>query len=205
MSDQVPAVEPQMPIETPVVETPKEEVKETSLLGQEEPTGEPEKGEVPETYEFKVPEGMELDQAMSDRFTPIFKEIGLTQEQAQKLVDGYAPILKERAESTKNEAAESYKEIVNGWKQETQSKLGANAVKELAHAAKFINMMSDTPEEAKLLKDFFNETGVGNFYLLNKLFIKAGKKISQDQVVNPNKQGQGQSDDLKIMYPTMVT
>ncbi|NJO00397.1 MAG: hypothetical protein HC880_00775 [Bacteroidia bacterium] len=210
MTDQVlekPAVEHVTPPVTPVVEKPAvEEQEEPSLLGTEEETPKTdEKGEVPETYEFKVPEGMELDKVMSDRFTPVFKEIGLTQEQVQKLVDVYAPILKERAESANKDSAESYKEIVNGWKQETQDKLGAGAVKELAFAAKFINQMSDSPEEAKALRDFFNETGVGNYYLLNKLLIKAGKKISQDKVVDLNKQSQGSGDDLKVMYPTMHT
>lgn len=48
------------------------------------------KGIVPEKYEeFKVPDGMELDKEMMNEATPLFKEIGLTQEKAQKIADLY--------------------------------------------------------------------------------------------------------------------
>lgn len=42
---------------------------------------------VPEKYELKAPEGQTLDALSLDAFTPVFQELGLTQEQAQKLVD----------------------------------------------------------------------------------------------------------------------
>jgi len=45
----------------------------------------------PEAYgEWKLPEGYELDKAAADEASPIFKELNLTQDQAQKLVDFYA-------------------------------------------------------------------------------------------------------------------
>lgn len=46
--------------------------------------------QVPETYEFSMPDGVELDQAAVDKFTPVFKDAGLTQEAASKLVAAYA-------------------------------------------------------------------------------------------------------------------
>lgn len=42
---------------------------------------------VPDAYEFKAPDGYTLDPKLLETATPIFKELGLTQEQAQKLVD----------------------------------------------------------------------------------------------------------------------
>lgn len=45
----------------------------------------------PEKYEaWTVPEGYELDAGLVEEATPIFKELGLTQEQSQRLVDFYA-------------------------------------------------------------------------------------------------------------------
>jgi hypothetical protein len=44
----------------------------------------------PEKYEFKAPEGQTYDQATIDAATPLFKELGLSQEAAQKLVDFHA-------------------------------------------------------------------------------------------------------------------
>jgi hypothetical protein len=42
---------------------------------------------VPETYDFKAPDNYTLDPKLLETVTPIFKELGLTNEQAQKLVD----------------------------------------------------------------------------------------------------------------------
>jgi hypothetical protein len=45
---------------------------------------------VPEKYEFKAPEGVTFDPASITAMTPVFKELGLPQEKAQKLVDAFA-------------------------------------------------------------------------------------------------------------------
>lgn len=42
---------------------------------------------VPEAYTFTPPEGYTVDKALTDAVTPVFKELGLTQEQASKLFD----------------------------------------------------------------------------------------------------------------------
>ena len=45
----------------------------------------------PETYaDFKAPEGQTLDKATIEAALPIFKELGLSQDAAQKLVDFHA-------------------------------------------------------------------------------------------------------------------
>lgn len=41
----------------------------------------------PDKYEFKAPAGRELDAKAIEAVTPVFKELGLTQDQAQKLID----------------------------------------------------------------------------------------------------------------------
>ena len=43
----------------------------------------------PEKYEFKPAEGQELDTAALEQFEPIARELNLTNEQAQKMVDLY--------------------------------------------------------------------------------------------------------------------
>ena len=45
------------------------------------------KAAVPEKYELKAPEGATIDQALVDKATPLFKELGLSTEGAQKLFD----------------------------------------------------------------------------------------------------------------------
>src|SRR5262245_60440079 len=44
----------------------------------------------PEKYEFKAPEGVTLDTGLVNDFTPLAKELGMSQDAAQKVVDLYA-------------------------------------------------------------------------------------------------------------------
>ncbi len=47
----------------------------------------------PEKYEFTVGEGVELDTEALKDFEPVARDLNLTNEQAQKLVDAYPKIL----------------------------------------------------------------------------------------------------------------
>jgi len=49
----------------------------------------------PDAYEFKAPDGESLDAAVIEKVSPIFKELNLSTEQAQKLVDFYSAHTKE--------------------------------------------------------------------------------------------------------------
>jgi hypothetical protein len=59
--------------------------KEPTSKDNKPPAGAPEKYEA-----WTVPEGYELDAGLVEEASPIFKDLGLTQEQSQKLVDFYA-------------------------------------------------------------------------------------------------------------------
>lgn len=47
----------------------------------------PDASAVPDRYDFKVPDGQTLDPKIVDTVSPVFKELGLTAEQGQKLFD----------------------------------------------------------------------------------------------------------------------
>jgi hypothetical protein len=51
--------------------------------------------QIPEAYEFKAPEGMQLDPKAVELVTPVLKELGVTQGKVQKVVDMYAALKKE--------------------------------------------------------------------------------------------------------------
>lgn len=51
------------------------------------PEAKPDPKAVPETYTFAAPEGYTIDSKLIETAAPIFKELGLTNDQAQKLVD----------------------------------------------------------------------------------------------------------------------
>lgn len=81
---------------------------ETSTTA-ETSTQEAETEGAPDTYaEFAMPEGMTADTAALEVFTPTFKEIGLTQAQAQKLVDVYAGLVAKQGEGAAEQAEQWY-------------------------------------------------------------------------------------------------
>lgn len=179
----------------------KEEVVEKGKEGEVGEEGkekaEAEVSKVPETYTFKLPEGMSLDKATLDKFTPVFKEAGITQEQAQKLVDVYAPLVQQQIETHRQESLKIFKEMNEEWKAETQKFFGANGKKELAFAAKFRNKFI-SPEFEKLL----TETGVGNHVETLKCFVKAGKMLGEDNFPSGDSRGSG-GNALELLYPSM--
>ena len=81
---------PEGTIKDPQTPTP-EPAKQPEPAKAAEPGKEPAKPDdapvVPDKYEFKAPEGYEVDQKFLDDATPVLKELGLTQEQANKLFD----------------------------------------------------------------------------------------------------------------------
>jgi len=126
----------------------------------------------PEKYEFKAPEGFTLDQALVEKFTPLAKELNLSQEKAQKLVDMYSGIVKANIEAQ----ALTFTKFVEDMKAETIKELGANYKQELSFAAKARDRFA-SPE----LIDKLNQSGLSNDKDMVKLFITIGKAISEDK------------------------
>ena len=188
--------------ETPQAEavvTPAESTEEKTLVESEIKESSDEKkvdAVVPEKYELKMPEGMVLDQATLDTFTPIFKELGLSQEAVQKLADTYVPLIQGTAEKTRQEALASYKEITDGWAAESKKMLGNDSKTELAYCGKAIQKFGNAK-----LREALQETGLGNHPAMVDFMRKVGKTISEDSFVSG--QSSAKQDPLNIMYPSM--
>ena len=156
---------------------------------------------VPEKYEIKVPEGMTLDAQTLEMFSPIFKELGITNEGAQKLVNAYVPLLQSSVDKMRQESLKEYQGIVEGWKSETMKELGADAQKKIALCGKALNKFG-----TKELREALDETGLGNHKELVRFMAKIGETISEDTFVDTeSKPLPGASGiNLKKMYPTMA-
>ena len=71
---------------TPEARTPTGEIIDQAASPPPAPAAPPQAA--PEAYtDFTLPEGVTLDKAILDEATPIFRELGLSQEAAQKLID----------------------------------------------------------------------------------------------------------------------
>ena len=216
----VPAAAPAPAVE-PAPVTPKEApaepaapAKENTLLG-DDPTAEKPavEGEVkepaaakvvPEKYELKMPEGMQVDTALLDAVTPIFKEAGITQEVAQKLADAYAPVIQKAGQAQHEAAMAAFDKQIEDWGKETKAMLGPDAVKEMAPAGRLIQTFAG--KDAPALRQLLNDTGLGNHPLMVKFLIAAGKAISQDKFVDGGNMPGDNSEAAvtKRLYPNSV-
>lgn len=150
------------------------------------------KPEVPEAYEFNMPEGVALDKTAADEFTAIAKELKLSAADAQKVADVGAKMAQRQAEQHAT-LVESWVEQVKADKDIGGDKLDEN----LGVARKAIEAFG-TPE----LKDVLNTTGFGNHPAFIKFAYKAGKAISQDGFVTGSAKGP-ETDMAKKMFPSM--
>ncbi|HBW2417436.1 TPA: peptidase, partial [Klebsiella pneumoniae] len=138
----------------------------------------------PDKYEFQAGEGVELDAEALKDFEPVARELNLTNEQAQKLVDAYPKILagvQQRQADAWQAQTEEWAATVKADKEIGGDKLTAN----LGVAQRALDTFG-TPE----LKEYLNGTGLGNHPELVKAFVKVGKAMSEDGVVTGKESGQ---------------
>lgn len=154
----------------------------------------PAEPKVPEAYDFKMPEGVELDKAAADEFGTIAKEMGLTQEQAQKVADVGAKMAQRQAEQ--------HAQLVESWvtQVKTDKEIGGDKLDENLGVARKAMDAFGSPE----LKDLLNSSGLGNHPAVIKAFFKAGKAISEDGFVKgAPPAGVNSNDPAKKLFPSM--
>ena len=102
--------------ETEAIES--NENKENQEVLDEEKNGEDLK-QAPETYDFKdieLPEGIQFDNALASKFEPVAKELNLTQEDANKLVNMLVEHQKEQLGNQKEIIAQFKKQELEATK-----------------------------------------------------------------------------------------
>lgn len=132
-------------------------------------------GKVPDAYEkFSLPEGFEYDEKLAGEFGGVAKELGLSQNQAQKLVDHYIKLTQEGIAAH----TEQLNQISEDWKKasETDKEFGgANLDANIAVAKKALDTFGN-PELSKYL----NESKLGNNPELIRFCWKVGKLLADD-------------------------
>lgn len=153
---------------------------------------------VPEdgNYSLKMPDGVELDAELASALGPEFKELGLTNNQAQKLVDKYIEIQQKRGE----DRAKSWGETVQKWADDAKADKEIGGDKwdgTVSNARRFIDTMG-TPA----LKEFLNASGGGNHPELIRIFAKAGALIREDNPASGGAEGRGKpADPATLLFP----
>lgn len=158
----------------------------------------------PEKYtDFKVPEGMELDKALIEKASPLLKELNLSQDGAQKLIDFYNEKIKTDAEASEK----AWGDTLDGWLKQAKADAEIGGQKydaSVAAALKAVNAVFTKPEEKQAWSDFANSTGAGNHPVLMKLLARIGATIKEDGVPLGGAADTGKKPLEERLYPTMA-
>lgn len=149
---------------------------ETDTTTQETGEGEQttEKPGAPEKYEFQAPEGRVFDDAILDAYSEVAKELNMSQEDAQKVLDKVAPVMQARQQEQIEAIREQWADATRSDKEIGGDKLDTS----LATAKKALDAFG-SPE----LKSLLNEAGLGNNPEVIRFMYRAGKAISEDRMV----------------------
>jgi hypothetical protein len=157
-------------------------------------------GLVPEKYELKMVDGIAAQGELLDKVTPVFKELKITSEGAQKLADVYGPYLKEAGikagEAFKKQQEDNFQAFIKSERENTYTKLGAEKDATLALVAKTRDRFF--PPE---VRELMFASGLADNYEFNMALAKIGKQISEDQSIEgPGEKPGSTKSQAEIMY-----
>jgi hypothetical protein len=164
----------EVPADQAAVEQPVDQV-----AGQGEQQAEVSQGS--ESYaEFSLPEGLRIDEAAFGEFSPLAKEFGLTQEQAQKLVDVAAGLVDRTTKTAEGVHADTIKKWADDSRNDAEVG-GKDFDANLGIALAAIDKFGDDE-----LKQILDASGFGNHPAVVRLFYRVGKAASNDGFVVGN-------------------
>lgn len=161
---------------------------------------------VPENYDLTAPEGFALDAESVALATPVFKELGLNNEQANKLM----PVAAQFAERIQQQGQQAILAEVQAqrkaWAEEAQNdpEIGGARFKETTElAAKALDAMGYP--KGSPFRSFLTDSGLGNHPEMIRLFRKIGEKVSEDtDFVRADAGAQIKPPREAVLYPNDV-
>jgi len=160
---------------------------------------------------FTAPEGSSLDPKAIEGATALFREFGLDQSQAQKLIDWGAS----REKETAGKSAEVYNQMRTDWRSQVEAHPtlgGAKLDETRAEIGKAIATLP--PKLQTAFKDAMNLTGAGDHPAVVEAFYTLAKSVNEGQHVagaGPSEAGQvkpGTSvrpSPAQSMFPNLPT
>ena len=152
----------------------------------------------PDKYEFKLPDGVKLDEAAIAELTPLLKELNVPAEKAQALLD----LQIKREQANAKAQADAWAKINTDWV------ASAKADKEIGGTeAKFNESLGLAKTAIKAFGNdeftkMFNATGVGNHPEFIRFMVNVGKAIGEDKMhVGGSPAGEGEKSLAERLYP----
>ena len=195
---------------TPATPTPTPAPDAGSLAGGATPPAPPAPVQiVPEAYKFEAPKDRPLSDALVAAATPIFKDLGLSQDNAQKLVDFY----NKSVDDFTKQQIEGVNKLRTQWMDEIRAdkELGGNLDNVRAEIGRLKERL---PEDVRnSFNEAMNFTGAGDNPAFVRAFFKIAQLVNEGRPVagtNPSPAGQSASGTTQrptmaaSMYPSLV-
>ncbi|RUM90704.1 MAG: peptidase [Thiomicrospira sp.] len=157
-----------------------------------ESEGEEQEG-APESYEFEVPEGIEINPETQEKFEKIARDYNLSNEQAQALID----LQVEASTRSKENLQEQFTQQKKAWEEESLADEefgGPKFESSIKTAARALDSFG-TPK----LKELLNESGLGNHPEMIRFVVKVGNSIGED-TLEVGGQPSSKKSDADILY-----
>ena len=151
----------------------------------------------PESYaDFKLPEGIEMNPGYMEKLGPVFKELNLSQPQAQRLIDAHVG----HVQATAGDGSKAFERMKSDWLQEakTDTEIGGDKFQQTAKNANLAVNQLGTPA----LKELFKSYGIGQHPEVIRVFSKIGGFLGEDSPGNFNINASPEKKDTaSSMYP----
>ncbi len=145
---------------------------------------------VPDKYELKLPDGSPLDAAATERIAATARELGLSNDAAQKMVD------LSNAELVRQEEAWKAEALADPTLGATPEERKATVDRGRAVLRKFSEA---SPSDAEAFADFLEGTGLGSNPATVRFFAWLGKAMGEGKVIVAGP-GEGQKKPEHRMY-----
>lgn len=182
VTEQTPPAAPAVPEAKPDASVKVETKTETTPSTEQKPV-------VPEKYDLKLPKDALLDPSSVEMIAAIARERGLSNEQAQGLL-----------EQQEKSVADHIEQKSTAWMSQAQAdkEIGGEAFKENVELAKRVVERFGTDT----LKQELSRFGYGNHPELVRLLTRIGKTMANDQLIIPGSQSGGAKKIEDVFYPS---
>lgn len=158
---------------------------------------------MPEVYEFKLPEGEQLDEKALPMVQDLFKELGLPQDKAQAVMDKLLEIDQARqptVEQIQHAQMEAITKLNEAWSKECRELPEIGGENYDASLKTCLNVITRfaTPE----LREMLTYSGLGSNPHFFKFIHAIGSSMSEDTFVHGGAHGQGPKSIEQRLWPT---
>ena len=152
--------------------------------------------EAPDTYaDFDLPEGFGINPDYMAHLAPALKELGMSQEAAQKLITAHV----NGVQASEGARVNAFTKLKQDWldQAKTDATIGGDKWDTTVKHARAALKEFGSPELNGLLKDY----GIGNNPEILRIFSKVGALLQEDKIGNVDGKIVPEKDLVSRMYP----